>query len=69
MTKETKTFWTTTEVAKGLGLNGRTVRYHADKLGLGQMVGGIKLFSREDIKIMRQRRTTPGPIPAAVARA
>lgn len=53
--------YTTKQVANQLGITDSHVRRLAIDLGIGQHFGHARIFSDDDVAVLQQRRTRPGP--------
>lgn len=58
---------TTQQVADALGITAGRVRQIAIKHGIGTTYGRARLFTREELAMVAQRKTTPGPAAATDA--
>lgn len=52
--------YTTAEAAQALGISHSRVQGVAKAMGLGRIVGRVRILSAVDIEAMRRRNTKPG---------
>jgi hypothetical protein len=56
----------TADVAAELGVTPRLIRRYARQKGVGRDIGRDWLFSREDVEVLKGRKTVPGPARKSV---
>lgn len=55
--------YTVPQAAECLGVTARNVRYHVERMRLGQRMGRMIILSADDVRALASRDTTPGPKP------